>query len=149
MPRGEQLKVRAPGRNRRINIFITAIWPSMRLKWNAYKRRRSQEFKGHVEAVLKCLKRKGFKRIILIMDNAKAHTSRETRTFLEAHGLDVRPFYLPSYSPQLNEVDGRVNRRLKKDTCSNHTYRDIQELEQAARAYLKKHNSRHKLRGLT
>lgn len=149
MPRGEQLKVRAPGKNKRVNIFITALWPSMGLKWSMYKRRRSQEFKGHVKAVLKYLKQKGFKRIILIMDNAKAHTSREARTFLEAHSLEVKPFYLPSYSPQLNEVDGRVNRRLKKDICSNHAYRDMHELEQAARAHLRKHNSRHKLRGLT
>jgi transposase len=50
------------------------------------------------------MKRHGLKRIILIVDNATIHRSRGTRQFFEIHVEEIAPFYLPRYSPRLNEV---------------------------------------------
>jgi len=85
--------------------------------------------------------------LILIIDNATIHRSRETRLFLERH-REINPFYLPKYSPSLNEVEGRIM-MLKKNICTNHTYQSIEGLEDAARQYLRKHNKGHKYLDLT
>jgi transposase len=148
MRRGEQLEIPTPGVNRRINVFITAFWPSKRLRYSVYRRRRSLEFTKHLQSVLRYMRRKGYRRLILIMDNASFHLSRTTRRFLEAHP-EIKPFYLPVYAPELNEVDSRINRALKRDTCANHTHRTIQQLTEATRLYLRQHNRKHKLRDLT
>ena len=149
MLKGQQREVPTPGRNKRTNFFITMLWPSKRVIYNVYKRRRSREFKGHLTNLLRHMKRHRLKRLILIMDNATIHRSEETMQFLERHQDKISPFYLPRYSPKLNEVDGRVNRRLKGDVCTNHTYQSIKELEDAARQYLRNHNKRHKCWDLT
>ena len=70
------------------------------------------------------------------------------RGLLEKH-RETKPFYLPKYSPSLNEVEGGINRRLKWGICVNHTYQSVEELEDAARQYLENHNKRHKCLDLT
>ena len=149
MPRGEQREIPTPGRNKRINIFITMLWPSKKAIYNFRKRRRSREFKGHLYNLLRYMRRHGLKRLILIMDNATIHWSRETTRFLDRRKDKISPFYLPKYSPKLNEVEGRINKGLKRDICTNHTYQSMEELEDAARRYVKTHNKRHKQRDLT
>jgi len=149
MPRGVQFEVPTPGVNRRINAFVTAFWPSKRIRYSVYKRRRSLEFTKHLESVSRYAKRKGYKRLILIMDNASFHKSRTTTLFLQTHRAEIKTFHLPRYAPKLNEVDSRINRALKRDICANHTYRTIQKLTKAARQYLRQYNRKHKLRDLT
>ena len=149
MLRGEQRQVPTPGINRRINVFVTMLWPSKKALYGIReRRRRSKEFKEHLNNLLKHAKRHGLRKLILIMNNATIHRSRETKRFLDRHADKISPFYLPRYSPQLNEVEGRINKGLKRDICTNHTYRSIGELEDAARRYLKSHNKRHKQRDL-
>jgi transposase len=149
MRRGEQREVPTPGVNRRINVFITMLWPSRRVIYSVRGRRRSREFREHLNGLLRHMRRHRVRRLILIMDNATIHRSRETKRFLERHEDRISPFYLPRYSPQLNEVEGRVNRQLKRDLCTNHAYQNIGELGDTARRYLRNHNKRHKQRDLT
>jgi len=124
------------------------LWPSKKVLYNAYRRRRSREFKGHLKSLLRHMREQWFRGLILVMDNATIHRSRETRLFLERH-KEISPFYLPKYSPSLNEVEGRVIRGLKRDVCTNHTYRSIEELERAAGQYLRNHNRGLKYSDLT
>lgn len=149
MPKGQQRRIPTPGVNKRINIFITMLWPSKKALYNIRKKRRSREFKEHLTSLLRYMDRHRVEKLILIMDNATTHRSRETVRFLERHKDRMSPFYLPRYSPELNEVDGRVNRLLKKDVCTNYTYQSIGELEDAARRYIRSHNKRSKCLDLT
>ncbi|MEM3649748.1 MAG: transposase, partial [Candidatus Jordarchaeaceae archaeon] len=80
---------------------------------------------------------------------ATIHRSRETRHFFEKHAEKITPFYLPRYAPRLNEVEGQVNRHLKRDLCTNHNYQSIEDLEKATRKYMRKLNSYHKKSDLT
>jgi len=82
------------------------------------------------------------------MDNASFHLSRTTSLFLQAHP-EIKPFYLPTYAPKLNEVDSRINKQLKKDVSTNHTHNNLNDLKKAARQYLARHNRRHKLGDFT
>jgi len=76
------------------------------------------------------------------------HRSRETRLFPEMRG-EIKSFYLPKYSPSLTEVEGRINRRLKRNICTNHNYDRIDDLEEATRRYMRKIHSYHKQSDLT
>jgi hypothetical protein len=68
------------------------LWPSRKVLYNAYRRRRSREFKGHLKSLLRHTREQGFRGLILVMDNATIHRSRETRLFLERH-REISPFY--------------------------------------------------------
>ena len=45
--------------------------------------------------------------------------------------------FLPKRSPNLNPVETRVNRNLKKDVCANHNYPTEENLTNAVRRYLR------------
>jgi len=83
------------------------------------------------------------------MDNASFHKSRAATLFLEAHRAEIKPFHLPRYAPKLNEVDSHINRALKRDICTNHTYRTIQKPTKATRQYLRQYITKRKLGDLT
>ena len=58
----------------------------------------------------------------IVTDNASFHVSRKTKQFIEnqLHWLTV--IFLPKRSPNLNPVETRINRNLKKDICANHSF---------------------------
>jgi transposase len=134
--KGRQLEIETPGINKRLNVFITLDFASGQLVHSIHRRRRSREFKYHLSKVMKCAKRKGFKRVILILDNSPVHRSEESRRFLERNRRFLKVFNLPSYSPSLNEVEN-VNRQLKRDVCANFYHEDLGKLSSAVRKYLK------------
>jgi len=53
----------------------------------------------------------------------------------QLHWLTV--IFLPKRSPNLNPVETRVNRNLKKDVCANHNYGTEENLTNAVRRYLR------------
>jgi transposase len=77
------------------------------------------------------------KRLILVTDNASFHVSRKTERFVEekqSNRLSV--IFLPKCSPNLNLVETKVNRNLKKDVCTNHNYETEENLTNQLRGYL-------------
>ena len=148
MPRGAQIEVPSPGRNRRFNVFVTKLYPSRKVVFNVFDRRRSREFKRHLGNVLRHVRRMGCRKAILVMDNAKQHVSKESAEYLTRHGEEFEPFFLPRYSPKLNDVE-HVNRALKRHVCSNRFYEDLEDLKRMTRRYLKHYNKCHKKGDLT
>ncbi|MGC1931690.1 MAG: transposase, partial [Candidatus Nitrosopolaris sp.] len=57
-----------------------------------------------------------------VTDNASFHVSRKTKQFIEnqLHWLTV--IFLPKRLPNLNPVETRINRNLKKRINRNHYY---------------------------
>lgn len=142
MQKGSQIKISTPGVNKRINVFITMLYPSKALIWDTFRRRRSEEYQKHEKHLLAFMDRHGIDKVIQIQDNARSHTSKSTQRFHAVHSK-IQPFFLPYYSPQLNDEESQ-NRRLKHYLCSNQAYDDITELEKKARNFLWKHNLGHK-----
>ena len=134
--KGKQLEILTPGINKRINVFITLDFASSKLIYSTHWRRRSKEFKYHLTKLMRYARRRRFKRIILIADNSPVHRSAESRKFLKRNSRFLKVFNLPSYSPNLNEVE-HVNRQLKRDVCSNMYYENPKELRKTVREYLK------------
>ena len=120
--KGEQQKILHKGSNAKINAFITLLYPSNKIKFKISKSRTSTDFIDHLRNIRDYIKKNKIKRFILVTDNASFHVSRQTKQFIEnqLHWLTV--IFLPKRYPNLNPVETRVNRNLKKDLCANHNY---------------------------
>ena len=139
--RGEQLEVETPGINERANVFITLDFTSGRLVYSIHQRRRSKEFRYHLARLMRYARRKRFKRIVLIADNSPVHRSAESKRFLKRNDRFLKMFNLPSYSPNLNEVE-HINRQLKKDVCANLYHENLRNLKKTLRGYLKNYGQK-------
>jgi transposase len=67
--------------------------------------------------------------IVVILDNARYHYSKEVREWLQ--GRKLRLVFLPTYSPQLNLIE-RVWRFFKKKVLYNQYYAKLQDFRNAA-----------------
>ena len=145
MMKGEQQKIFHKGSNEKINAFITLLYPSNNIKFKITKSRTSIDFIDHLRSISRYVKKNKIKRFILVTDNATFHVSRKTKQFIEnqLHWLTV--IYLPKRSPNLNPVETRINRNLKKDVCANHNYGTEDNLISAVRRYLRRTGSWPKL----
>jgi transposase len=83
----------------------------------------------------------------LFLDNASYHKSKAINAFIQSHNHELKLFYLPKYAPELNEVEGEVNRFLKADIGSNYAYKGLEELRQDASKYLRRLNNRWRKQG--
>ena len=135
--KGEQQKIYHKGSNRKINAFITLLYPSNKIKFKISKSRTSTDFIDHLRNIGSYIKKSKIKRFILVTDNASFHVSRQTKQFIENQLDWLTVIFLPKRSPNLNPVETRVNRNLKKDVCANHNYGTEENLIKAVRRYLR------------
>lgn len=135
--KGEQQKIYHKGSNRKINAFITLLYPSNKIKFKISKCRKSSDFIDHLKSIRNYVKKNKIKRFILITDNASFHVSRKTRQFTHNQSDWLTVIFLPKRSPNLNPVEIRINRNLKKDVCANHDYGTEDNLRSAVRRYLR------------
>jgi hypothetical protein len=63
--------------------------------------------------------------------------SRQTKQFIDNQLDWLTVIFLPKRSPNLNPVETKVNRNLKKDVCANHNYVTEENLVKAVRRYLR------------
>ena len=141
MPRGRQRRVVTPGYNRRRNTFITLFWPKKRKNgfiFNTYAKRRSREYKLHLSNLLQHAKRRGAKKVILFVDHAPCHKTKNVKRFIREHPI-LRVKILPKMAPNLNPVERLVNKPLKSVVCTNRSYSDINDVIRAGRRFLTKH----------
>ena len=145
MMKGEQKKIFHKGSNRKINAFITLLYPSNKIKFKISKSRTSTDFIDHLRSIRNYIKKNKIKRFILVTDNASFHVSRKTKQFIENQLDWLTVIFLPKRSPNLNPVETRINRNLKKDVCANHNYATEENLINAVRRHLRRTGSWPKL----
>lgn len=145
MMKGEQQKIFHKSSNRKINVFISLLYPSNKIKFKISKSRTSTDFIDHLRSIRNYIKKNEIKRFILVTDNASFHVSRKTKQFLENQLDWLTVIFLPKRSPNLNPVETRVNRNLKKDVCANHNYETEANLINVVRRYLRRIGSWPKL----
>jgi len=135
--KGEQQKIYHKGSKRKINAFITLLYPSSKIKFRISKSRTSTDFIDHLKSIGNYVKKNKVKRFILVTDNASFHVSKKTKQFIENQLDWLTVIFLPKRSPNLNLVETKVNRNLKKDVCANHNYGTEENLTYAVRRYLR------------
>ena len=67
--KGEQQKIFHKGSKRKINAFITLLYPSSKIKFKISKSRTSIDFVDHLNNIRNYVKKNKVKRFILVTDN--------------------------------------------------------------------------------
>ena len=72
-------------------------------------------------------------RVVVIWDGAPWHRTQALIEWAEGLGLEVMP--LPSYSPDLNPIEG-LWKWMREEVTQHHCHKSLEELRQACRAFI-------------
>lgn len=126
--RGEPARVPAAGRDEKVVVFGGWDYRADRLIWHTAEHKNSGQFLGLLERILQ--ESPAGQQWVLVMDNAPYHRSNKVKEFLAAQSERLEPFWLPSYSPELNLIE-RVWLYLKENVTNNYFFGQLQVLLQA------------------
>ena len=76
------------------------------------------------------------RKVFLILDNLRAHHSKNVKQWLEENKEKIEVFHLPSYSPELNP-DEYLNGNLKNNVHSGNPVRTQKDLEKKTRSFMR------------
>ena len=133
----KQQKIRHNGSRKRFSMYISMLWPEQNLMYEFYDRSNSTNTINHLENLRYVMKNNGWKRIVLVWDNASYHISKMTREYINRqkdYWLTV--IHLPKRAPYLNPNERKVNQKIKSDVCANRFYTNIEEQKDAISEYL-------------
>ena len=134
---GEQQKIRHNGSRKRFSMYISMLWPEQNLMYEFYDRSNSTNTINHLENLRYVMKNNGWKRIVLVWDNASYHISKITREYVNAQKKDwLTVIHLPKRAPYLNPNERKVNQKIKSDVCANRFYTNTEEQKDAISEYL-------------
>jgi putative transposase len=125
MERGQQAEVVTPGDNDKSYLAGSLHWRTGLLLTTVGPKRDGDLFVRHLQDLLCRLRR--YKKIHVICDNAKFHTSRRVQEFFAQHQDRLEFHPLPKYAPDCNPVE-RVWWRLHEAVTRNHRCRTMDEL---------------------
>ena len=136
-PKGKTPIVRINATKSRINM-ISSITNQGKVRFMLYKETMtSQVLIKFMSRLVKDAPRKVF----LILDNLRVHHSKLVQAWLEENKEQIKVFYLPSYSPELNP-DEYLNGDLKYDIRSGLPARSEKELTKKTRSFMRKLQNR-------
>ena len=76
------------------------------------------------------------RKTFLIVDNHSVHNAKSTREWLEKNKEDIRLFYLPTYSPELNP-DELLNHDVKRNSQKKGRAKNKDELMSKTRSFMR------------
>jgi transposase len=130
-PRGKTPVVKRTKRKEHVGM-ISVITNQGKVMWKLYEGSiNSERFLEFAKQLIKYQRRKVF----LIVDNARPHTSKILKKWLAENKQRIELYYLPSYSPDLNP-DEHLNADVKYSVGSKHPKRTKEELRKAAEEHM-------------
>jgi transposase len=133
--RGETPVVMGTGQRFRCNM-ISSITNRGRLAFMIFRQRFTARVFLNFLGRLVRLTRKTRRKVFLIADGHPVHKSRSASRWLAEHGEQIRIFYLPSYSPELNP-DELLNQDVKTNALGRVRPVNVQEMMANIRSYLR------------
>jgi putative transposase len=133
MRRGAQAEVVTPGDNEKNYLAGSLNWRTGALLTTRGPRRNGALFIAHLEDLRRRLRR--YRKIHLILDNAKFHDSRAVRDYLRRHPGRFELHWLPRRAPECNPVE-RVWWHLREEITRNHRCKTLDELADLVLAWL-------------
>jgi putative transposase len=137
MPRGERLRVPAPGTNRKLPAYGALNWRTGRVSYMVGERKRAAEFLGFLSQL--AAEYNG-RPCLLVLDNASYHTAKAVLAYLEDMKHAFHVLWLPPYSPELNEIEG-LWKYVKSAALANHDFGGVDDLRRALSMALDQLNS--------
>jgi hypothetical protein len=123
MPRGQQMRVRSPGRNRKMTAFGAWRYGHGSLLYHTQPRKTAWGFRILLQKLVRRARRTG-RRIILVMDQGNPHHAKAIHHDLQVVKEHVEVFWLPHYSPELNLIE-ILWRHLKRSRMANMLFRSF------------------------
>lgn len=100
---------------------------SGQVHYTVHPTKNAQQFNGFLRKLLTA-KRKRL--VVLVLDNASYHKTRETLDILAEHEGHIMVVWLPTYSPELNAIEGLWG-YMKKTALNNYFFGTLENLEVA------------------
>jgi transposase len=125
MPKGQQAEVATPGDNTKRYVAGSLNWRTGQVIATPGEHRDAGLFVAHLDELRRRLRR--YKKIHVILDNAKFHESWPVAEFLYKHGDRVVLHFLPKYAPECNPIE-RIWWHLHDEITRNHRCQDIEAL---------------------
>ena len=136
MVKGQQAKVETPGNNEKRYLSGSIHWRTGQVFVTEGRPKQGRDtalFLAHLDD-LRCRLRR-YRKIHVICDNAKCHTSEAVAVYLWEHRDRIDLHFLPAYSPDCNPIE-RVWWNLHDQITRNHQCQSMQELLDLTFAWL-------------
>jgi transposase len=130
-PRGKRVKQKTTGRRGGVSAMSAVRKQGELLFTLLDKRIASDEVIHFLRQILVHHKRR---HVVVVMDNAKPHTSQKTRTFVDSQPR-LHVFHLPRYSPDWNP-DEKIWNHLKHQELKGHCAKSKEEMKELAKRKL-------------
>ena len=136
-PRGKTPVVRVTGKRFSCNM-ISSVSNLGKLAFMIYRERFTSQV---LIKFLRRLLRQSKGKVFLVLDNHPVHRSKVVKQWVEKRADRLSIFYLPGYSPELNP-DELVNQDVKSNAVGRKRARDVKELMENVRAFLRRKQRR-------
>ena len=136
---GEQQKIGHNGSRKEFSVYISMVWPDQKLMtYDFYDKKNSINTINHLGNLYVQIMKTGWKRLILVWDNASYHVSQIVLNYINAQKQWLTIIHLPKKAPYLNPNERKVNQRIKSDVCSNRFYEHMEDQKAEISEYLDK-----------
>jgi transposase len=125
--RGRRPVVPAAGVNQRLCVYGAFNYRTGQSHYLVHPKKNAQQFH---EFLWQLLEAQSERRLVLVIDNASYHRTRQILTLIEDHADHAFVAWLPRYSPELNLIEGLWG-YLKRSGLNNYFFGDIGSLEGA------------------
>jgi transposase len=124
-PVAQQPEVPAPGKNEKKVVYGGVDYKTGKLTYTVADSKCGAAFLVFLAAYVG-------KKICMVCDNGRFHTTKAVTAWLEAHRDQIEVYWLPSYCPSLNLIE-RLWGHLKRTVLANVLYARLPELVAAFR----------------
>lgn len=128
-PVGHQPEVPAPGQNEKTVVYGGVDYKTGKLTYTLAATKCGASFLTFLIALVAAY---GGRKLRVVCDNGRFHTTKAVREWLAAHGDQIQVFWLPPYSPSLNLIE-RLWGHIKRTILANVLFETMDDLVQAFR----------------
>lgn len=128
-PVGRQPEVPAPGKNEKQVVYGGVDYKTGKLTYTIAEGKCGASFLAFLVVLVS---KYAGRKILLVCDNGRFHTTKAVRTWLAEHRDQIEVFWLPPYSPDLNLIE-RLWGHVKRTILSNVLFETLDDLVSAFR----------------
>lgn len=125
MKRGQQKRIETPGQQAQVHYFGAYNWANDEVHGIALSRRNSDSFCQFLDYLMNTVYPQ--QKVVMVMDNARFHTSQVSQAALTLYEQRLQVVYLPKYCPFLNPIE-RYWQALKQLVNVNRLHRHLDDL---------------------
>lgn len=128
-PIGQQPQVPAPGKNEKQVVYGGVDYATAKITYTVAATKSGVHFLAFLVALLAAY---AGRKIRLVCDNGRFHTTKAVTAWLEAHRDEIEVYWLPPYCPSLNRIE-RLWGHLKRTVLANVLFATLDDLVAAFR----------------